>query len=89
MKPSYTAGLAKHLLEQSGNHDIVKVETFADVGAVGHAWPPFGLKVTFNDGRAAFISFARTSSDAGDNPDLPDTFDPRSSTSRNHPSRMG
>lgn len=76
MKATYAAGLAKHLLERSGSPDIVKVETFADAGAVGFHWPPYGLKVTFADGKAIYVSFAHASSAQGDDPNQPDQFNP-------------
>jgi hypothetical protein len=76
VKPTYAAGLAKHLLEQSGRPDIATVETFGEAGAVGFHWPPCGVKVTFADGSAVFVSFTRASSMQGDDPGQADEFRP-------------
>ncbi len=76
MKASYFAGLVRHLLEASGHPDIVKVEPSGDVGAVGFRWGPSGLKVTYRDGTAVYLSTARTSAPGEDLAGQPDVFDP-------------
>lgn len=76
MRQTYAAGLVRHLLERSGNPQIVKVETFAEVGAVGDQWTPTGLKVTLVDGSAVFLSFVGTWVPGEDLSIQPDVFDP-------------
>ena len=74
MKPAYTVGLVAHLLEATA--DVVKVESFADVGAVGFHWPPHGVKVTLADGSAVFQSVNATASPSEDLDAQPDEFTP-------------
>lgn len=54
VKPSYLAEMVAHVL--SDHPDVATVETFAEVGAVGDAWPPHGVKVTLTDGQAVWLS---------------------------------
>lgn len=74
MKPSYAVGLIRHTLADAP--EVAKVETFAEVGAVGHSWPPHGLRITFNDGAVVYLS----SSSAGSITEVllaqPDEFTP-------------
>lgn len=72
MKPSYAAELVAHLL--NGLDDVAKVEPFAAVGAVGPAWPPCGVKVTYTDGTAILLSSSRTSAPGEDFAAQPDHF---------------
>lgn len=72
MKPSYLEGMLTHLLE--GADGVVKVESFADVGAVGFHWPPHGVKVTLSDGSAVFLSTSATAVAGEDLDAQPDGF---------------
>lgn len=54
MKPSYAADLVAHAL--TGAPGITKVETFAQVGAVGHHWPAHGLRITWADGTTLYLA---------------------------------
>lgn len=74
MKPSYTAGMLAHLLR--GHPEVRKVETFAEVGAVGFHWPPHGVKVTLADGTAVFLSTNATAAPGEDLSIQPDVFRP-------------
>jgi hypothetical protein len=76
VKSSYFAGLVQHLLETSDHPDIVKVEPFEEVGAVGFYWGTAGLKVTFRDQTSVFLASTQTSATRGDDSDAPDRFDP-------------
>lgn len=76
MKPTYAAGMVAYLLERCADPRIVKVETFAQVGAVGHHWPPCGLKVTLADGSAVFLSTNATAAPGEDRDAQPDEFRP-------------
>lgn len=68
------AGMVAHLLR--GRPEVVAVETFADVGAVGFHWPPHGLKVTLSDGSAVFLACNATAAPGEDLDSQPDVFDP-------------
>lgn len=76
------AGMLAHLLtrqpavaEDDGPR-VVKVETFAEAGAVGTNWPPHGVKVTWSDGATVFLACSRTSAPGEDLDAQPDVFDP-------------
>jgi hypothetical protein len=58
--------MVRYLLERDANPGVAKVETFDEVGAQGYYWPPTGLKVTFSDGTAVFLSVNKTSAPEGD-----------------------
>lgn len=76
MRTSYFAGFARYLLDRAEHPAIAEIETFAEAGAVGFDWPPYGLKVSFRDGRAAYLSLAGTAAPGGAKPDLPAHFNP-------------
>ena len=62
MRTSYFAGLVQYLLGQVQPSPIAKVSTFAEAGAVGTDWPPYGLKLDLTDGRCVYLSFAGVAS---------------------------
>ncbi len=76
MKASYFAGLVRHLLETSDHPDIVKVEPFGDVGAVGFRRGPSGVEATYKPAPAVYLSAARTSAPGEDLAGQADRFDP-------------
>lgn len=76
MRGSYFPGLVAHLIDTHPHPDVVNVETFADLGAVGPNWPPAGIKLTMRDGSAVWMAFNCTSAAGGNRPDQPTEFRP-------------